>query len=78
MHYLKATRPYTIYSPSMGIDQKDAYHADPAITAVWGRFYPYACWYLGLLAVTVDRFVIGRVVVRLVVVGRVILGQRLL
>jgi hypothetical protein len=62
----------------MGIDQKDAHHTDPAITTVWGRFYLYACRWLGLLGVSVDWFVVGRIVIRLVVVGRVILGQRLL
>lgn len=74
----EATRSYTIYSPSMGIDQKDTHHTDPPITTVWGRFYLYVYRWLGLLRVSVDRFVVGRIVIRLVVVGRVILGQRLL
>jgi hypothetical protein len=51
----------------MGIDQKDAQHTGPAITTVRGRFYLSACRWC-LLGDSVDWFI----------VGRVILGRRLL
>jgi hypothetical protein len=47
----------------MGIDQEDAQHTDPAITTVWGRFYFSACRWC-LLGVSIDWFVVGRVILR--------------
>lgn len=71
--FLEVTRTYTIDSPSMGIDQKDAYYTYPAVTTV----DLYGCWWLSLLGVRGDQFVDGWLVIRQVDGGRVILGQRL-